>query len=759
MSSVVQACLDWLRQTLRFSNSREAWLERLGFLAVLGMAFIAWYWGRKQKLSYQVLVWSLVLISLAFVMRRGWFKLFGPVLFYDLVRVARRSRYFIIRGVYGFFLLGLLGWIWFLWYMESNMRGFRATEMAEFASSFFYTFMSVQFLVVTILTPAYTASAIADEKERRTLEFILATDLRNREIVLSKLVSRLANIFLLTLVGLPILGFLQFLGGVDPGLVLAGFAATALTVLSLASVSIFFSVMVRRTRDAIALSYMTVLAYVLLSGGGYILLKVNPTWGSFPSFDDGKGVWTSPVTLDDLVNWLNSGNILVAIFGKLVAAVSGGGGLDDDLPKILRDYAIFHGLVALFCCLWAVLRLRAVYLSETYGKPQKGSLGVRLWLRPGVGKHPMLWKEIFAEQRVKFHWVGRILIALLVVASFIWPFVLLYEFVFDYWDFSGGRGNPYYQDIFDDLAENMNAFVRTIGTIVGCLLLLGVAVRAAGSIGGERDKQTLDSLLTSPLDSTTILFGKWVGSILSVRWGWLWLGTVWLLGLMTTGLNFLALPLVLGGFFIYAAFLSILGLWFSMVSKTTLRAIVWTLLTTVSLAVGHWLITMCCVPLLIITSRNYGPPEFFEHLFLFQACGLSPPGTLATLPFQGSEFGHSGYYDGRNTAVEVLAYAVIGLALYAGATALLWAATNARFRQLTGRTPFRRPDFSGPPRSRRVDALDGTKPTRPRKPMLITEEAAKEHVKPASEVGPTDLRGAILVEEEWLDEEEKSPPK
>src|SRR5437660_1620479 len=83
---------------------------------------------------------------------------------------------------------------------------------------------------LVLLTPAYVGGAIAEEKDRKTLEFMLATDLLNREIVLSKLGSRLANLALVVITGLPILSILQFLGGVDPNMILAGFAITAMTV-------------------------------------------------------------------------------------------------------------------------------------------------------------------------------------------------------------------------------------------------------------------------------------------------------------------------------------------------------------------------------------------------------------------------------------------------------------------------------------------------------------------------------------------------
>lgn len=744
MSLSEPSSLTWLQRTLRWSNSRESWQERAGLLLVLVLAVFAFLVGRKLTLSYQVVVWGLVLVATAIVLRRGWLKLFGPVLFYDLVRVARRLRYFMIRSIYGFALLLLLSWTWFMWYMETRFGGFSANDMAMFASSFFYMFMSIQFLVVVILTPAYTAGAISDEKERKTLEFLLATDLRNREIVLSKLVSRLANLILLTLVGLPILSFLQFLGGVDPALVLAGFAATFLTVISLACLSICFSVLVRKTRDAIALTYLTALAYLLLSGGSLLLLLL-PGVSEFPSTYN----WTSPITVEDVLNGLNVGNIVFVIV-HLGIDVDSGLPLDESLPSALRNYALFHGAVALICATWAVLRLRTVHLKETYGKPQKAARGVRSWLRPGVSEQPMLWKEVFAESRMHFHWIGRIFIILLVIASFVPAGVIVAQFV-DRWWYSA----PYYgwsrasQDIWRYFGEEMNVYVRIVGTIVALLLLLGVAVRAAGSISSERDRQTWDSLMTSPLDSNTILFAKWLGSILSVRWGWLWLGGIGLLGLASTGVHPLAAPLLLAAWFIYAAFLAALGTWFSTVSRSTLRATLWTLVTAIGVAFGHWLIWACCIPLLWVGQGpgSRGMEDLLEWVAKFQAFGLTPPATLGFLAFHGREFNYH-RYGGGNEAIEMLICAVIGLGVYAGATAFLWGATSARLRLLTNRTPHVYPEFAA---VREGQTPWDSNPRIERKPRLISEEASSEYVQPIDEPPPRP-RGAILIDEEWRDD-------
>jgi ABC-type transport system involved in multi-copper enzyme maturation permease subunit len=239
-------------------------------------------------------------------------------------------------------------------------------------------------------------------------------------------------------------------------------------------------------------------------------------------------------------------------------------------------------------------------------------------------------------------------------------------------------------DFLQELGQAMNIWVRGAGTIVGILLLLAVAVRAATTITNERDRQTMDSLLTTPLDSTTILFAKWLGSILAVRWGWLWLGLIWGIGLVTTGLNVLALPLVVAAWVVYAAFLSNLGLWFSAVCKTSLRATIWTIMSALIFFGGHWLCWLCCIPFFIAGG---GPGRGFENVFQFQSFGLTPPVGFAWLAFQGQEFRDA---FGREEPYKYTAFALFGLVIWGAAALGLWGATCARFRAITGRMPIRR---------------------------------------------------------------------
>ncbi|HKI36358.1 MAG TPA: ABC transporter permease subunit, partial [Gemmataceae bacterium] len=595
-------------------------------------------------------------------------------LFYDLVRIARRNRYYLIRVLYASFLLTMLCWVYFAFTAGGQLdRTVPPKEAARFANSFFYMFMGVQFLVVTVVTPAYVAGAVAEEKERKTLEFILATDLLNREIVLSKLASRVLNLVLLILTGLPVLAGLQFLGGVDPMLVIAGFVVTLLTVGSLAGLSILASVLCRRARDAIVLSYLMAVGYLGLSGLSW-LLTMPTGWANFPSTPS----WPSPVTVEDLVKWLNAGNI-VSVLIRLTTETARPGSrpLAEVLPVYLRNYALFHAAVALLAPLWAVLRLRAIALNETGEPARRRPPILALTRRPRLGEHPMVWKEVFADHGLRVHWLGQAIVVLLVLASFVPVVVIAYQFLGKY---------VYSGNAWERLGEDTQTWVvRVSGTGVACLLLLSVAVRASGSITGERDRQTLDGLLTTPLDSDTILFGKWLGAVLSARRGWLWLGALWGVGLVTGGLHPLALVLLMLTWLVYAAFLAGLGTWFSTVSRTTLRATTWTLVCTVAAAVGHWVIWMCCVPCLFARSPML-PEELLTWVAKYQA-GLTPMVNLGySSSFRAEDFGHR--FGGSDGMGEMVAYGMAGTATWAVLAVLLWGATSRRFRQIAGRVAF-----------------------------------------------------------------------
>ena len=73
------------------------------------------------------------------------------------------------------------------------------------------------------------AGTIADERQRKTLHYLLASRLSSFEIVVGKLAARLLQLVVLVLTGLPIMSILSLFGGLDPPLIVAAFAGTLTT--------------------------------------------------------------------------------------------------------------------------------------------------------------------------------------------------------------------------------------------------------------------------------------------------------------------------------------------------------------------------------------------------------------------------------------------------------------------------------------------------------------------------------------------------
>ncbi|HEX5270126.1 MAG TPA: ABC transporter permease subunit [Gemmataceae bacterium] len=712
------------------SSVRDRWAARPGETAVLAAlvlgaaALVAVPRWLPVPLPYQFLLWGVWLAGLVVVGR-----MFGPVLYYDLVRSARRLRFVAVRTLYALLVSFILCWMFWLLVVEQGWQQ-PTDRMSQFANNFFYTFLVIQYLTVVLLTPAYTAGAIAEEKERKTLEFILATDLENREIVLGKVVSRLLNLTLLLLAGVPILSFLQFLGGVDFSMVLAGFAATALTMYSMAGLSILNSVMCRRARDAIVMTYLMAVAYGIIATGAWFTMMwatmsgVWPELAAFPSY----GSFVSPVELHDVVDWFNAGNVIHAIF-RLGRGAGATAVFDQELPSVLGGYVLFHALAGTVCLVWAILRLRVLGLREDVRRAaKKKGARARGGPKPRVGRHPMIWKEVFAEGGLRLNALGRIVAGVLVAMSFLPAGIILYLYFFEPFAFRAA-------DPWHEVGEAMNAMqMRFVGTVVAVLMLLAVVVRAAGSVRSERERSTLDELLTTRLTNGEILFGKWLGAILSVRWGWAWLGLIWLISLVTGGVQFYALPLMFVSWVVYAAVGTGVGLWFSVGSKTTLRATVWSLATMLLLFGGHWLVTgmFCYMPMAALGVRS---PDMDWAVQL--QLGQTPPFVLGLFAYFGEEFTRN--FDVR-WMVRVTMASLFGVGCWAALVPLLWFLVKRRFEQVTGRVPELRPERVMP-RKRQLPAkkalvIDAGPPAKRREgnEQILTARPADE--KEVKDKGP-----------------------
>jgi ABC-type transport system involved in multi-copper enzyme maturation permease subunit len=122
----------------------------------------------------------------------------GPLYYYDLVRLARRGRSTLLRCAYATALLAALYFAYRERFPDRDPLfapfGSAPTvpggQLAGLASVFVLAILRAQTVGLFVLVPAYVAGAIAEEKERQTLELLFTTGLRDREIVLGKLAAR-----------------------------------------------------------------------------------------------------------------------------------------------------------------------------------------------------------------------------------------------------------------------------------------------------------------------------------------------------------------------------------------------------------------------------------------------------------------------------------------------------------------------------------------------------------------------------------------
>lgn len=189
----------------------------------------------------------------------------------------RGRRAFIVLTLH-VLLLTLFAWMFQRLNEESlanvGSYGGQATyASASVGRGIFIGLMMLQTLMVAVLAPAATAGAISSEREHQTLELLAVTPISSLAIVLGKLFSALAWVFVLILASIPVTALVFVYGGVAPDDMLRGYVVLFATVVGLGSVGIFFSALTRRTGASTGLTFVTTLALVIGSFFLWIFLS------------------------------------------------------------------------------------------------------------------------------------------------------------------------------------------------------------------------------------------------------------------------------------------------------------------------------------------------------------------------------------------------------------------------------------------------------------------------------------------------------
>lgn len=548
-------------------------------------------------------VWSLIGVH---AVGLGWFLLVerpgvGPLFFYELVRLARRGRGTVLRVLYLAVLLAVLWRVHQSWQSQWSIArdagavhpAVTLNQAAGFAERFIYNLLIVQNLAVFLLTPIYVASALTEERERRTLDLLFTTHLSDWEIVLGKLFARLGFLGAVLLAGFPVLALLQLWGGIDMAVLAANFTLTAVNMLAVGGLCIWISATTPTMTQSILCSYAVMIP-------GMFCLSCG-SWAGISPF---------LIRPDMLAN--SSG--AVTVYEAMFASVARMGLIGVGLGTI--------------CTFLGVFSLRDMEGQKFAPRPTKpppvpapGSVKLpemepaRPPLPP-VTDQPLLWKELHAGGEV---WTRSPMVLGPSFLLFLPYVVVLVVWYGINWFFA------IEPKAREDLIQVWLNITRLMVIMVSALGCVAAGFFAAGSVAREREQRTLDSLLTLPVSRRDILNAKWIAAIVRGH-GWLYLVAVFCFAevLMTGSLARQVLRLSVP--FLHLLFVVSLGIFLSVFSRTMQRAYI---------AMAVLLGLLVLAPHLMEFLLNYR----YESQSVAPLRALSPPHLWVALAFADETHG------------------------------------------------------------------------------------------------------------------------
>ncbi|NQT12582.1 MAG: ABC transporter permease subunit, partial [Planctomycetes bacterium] len=184
--------------------------------------------------------------------------LIGPVFSREVAIAPRRPRLYVARAAYCGLLLLLMSTAYVILCGTQIVRDLG--DLARFGTLLFQILARLQLALAACFSALLAASAVTQEKDRRTLLLLLSTNLTNSELVLGKLLASLLNMLVLLAAAIPLFMLSALFGGVSFQQIARVFAVTLATIVVCGSLGSTLALWREKTFQALA---MTVLVLVL----------------------------------------------------------------------------------------------------------------------------------------------------------------------------------------------------------------------------------------------------------------------------------------------------------------------------------------------------------------------------------------------------------------------------------------------------------------------------------------------------------------
>lgn len=465
-------------------------------------------------------------------------------------------------------------------------------DLAKRATQVFDWLSHLQLLLVCVLAPLFTAAAITQEKDSQTFSILLSTPLTNGQIVLGSLFSRLFFIFVLLLAGIPLFCVMMVYGGVTGDRIAESMAIAGGTALLTGSLAITISFIKVGTGRTIFFFYLAIAVYLI------VIYSLASWTGLIP-----PEAVPSPRT-GDTMSWLAAFHpflSLAAVLGRTPAPEYGAVAHYGFPGSYLLAYP-HHCYLVMTISLSLLLIFLSLFFVRRGAKQGEPTLFTRLFGHRGpesettdlsrkpryVGRNPIAWREAVTSASAGGGPVMRysILGTGLVIALVFLIYYLLGTLT----------------------TAEMRLWLYGLVAVELGITLFVATTTAATSMTREKESNTLELVLATPITSARIIQGKiWglvhaAGPMLLVPW--LTIGLFVLFDLLTGRMfkpgggvvhweALLTLPVMM---ICFTAVACMVGLQCSIKSKKTIGAV----FTSMGIVVAVVALTAGCV----LTMRN-----------------------------------------------------------------------------------------------------------------------------------------------------------
>jgi ABC-type transport system involved in multi-copper enzyme maturation permease subunit len=517
----------------------------------------------------------------------------------------RRTRIYVARTLYALVMLILMSTAWLILTGTQVVRD--VGDLARFGTILFQIFAPLQLALGVFFSAVLTASAVAQEKDRRTLDLLLITRLSNSELVLGKLLASLLMVGVLLGTSLPLFAIILLFGGVSPGQVVRVYAVTAAAALVSGSLGSTLALWREKTFQSVAMTLLVLVLWLAIwevvardaSGEAWGGLT-SQTWAigfspwqaileaarPYPAVDPALGVLGAPANLFLLV----SVSLAVLLNGAAIALVRYWNP-SREAHAFVREDETWHRQ-----SIWGAEQEVAGESGLASVAPSAGSELVRsAQSTRRVWDNPILWREICT-------WAyGRKIV--LIRLAYLAFFVMVAGGLL--WFLPAGGAMAW-----------SDASLALVPLFLLSLVL--VNAQAVTSLTSERDSRAIDLLLVSDLTPKEFVYGK-LGGVLYNTKEMILLPLLLCFGLWCQGgLDLEVLVYLVLGLTVLYLFVAMLGVHAGMMYANSRSAIATSLGTVFFLFVG----VATCMRMMVAFSGSFEAQLPFLGLLILGGAGL-----------------------------------------------------------------------------------------------------------------------------------------